>query len=176
MSSGYGHLACRWLVPAVFCAGHGPLQFPAEVWRASRAFYTQHTNDPSSPPAHTDSDTNRHPLVNTYTYKNIHMHTNMNMLTQVNTKHTHNSSTLFLSSVHYYDTWMHNGTVHFYFLPALTKYTHKLERKNLKHTTESWKWPYPTWAYYKPILASLSLSIPFFFFFFYDCFAQIWKR
>ena len=37
-------VACRWLVLAVFCIGHGPLQFPAEVWRASRAFYTQAHN------------------------------------------------------------------------------------------------------------------------------------
>ena len=47
MSSGYGHLACRWL--ALFCTGHGPLQFPAEVWRASRAFYTQAHNWPPLP-------------------------------------------------------------------------------------------------------------------------------
>ena len=36
--------ACRWLALAVFCTGHGPLQFPAEVRRASRAFYTQAHN------------------------------------------------------------------------------------------------------------------------------------
>ena len=41
MSSGYGPLACRWLALTVFCTGHGPLQFPADVWRASMAFYTQ---------------------------------------------------------------------------------------------------------------------------------------
>ena len=31
-----------------FCTGHGPLQFP-EVWRASRAFYTQAHNWPPLP-------------------------------------------------------------------------------------------------------------------------------
>ena len=41
MSSRYGHLACRWLALAVFCTGHGPLQFPAEVWRVSMVSYTQ---------------------------------------------------------------------------------------------------------------------------------------
>ena len=46
MSSVYGHLANRWLAPAAFCTGHGPLQFPDEVWRASRAFYTQLTPTP----------------------------------------------------------------------------------------------------------------------------------
>ena len=35
MSSGYGHLACWWLALAVLGTGHGPLQFPAEVRRAS---------------------------------------------------------------------------------------------------------------------------------------------
>ena len=34
----------RWLALAVFYTRHGPSQFPAEVWRASRAFYTQAHN------------------------------------------------------------------------------------------------------------------------------------
>ena len=42
-------LACRWLALAIFCTGHGPLQFPAEVWRASRAFYTEAHNWPPLP-------------------------------------------------------------------------------------------------------------------------------
>ena len=49
MSSGFSHLACRWLAPAVFCTGHGPSQFPVEAWRASRAFYTQAHNWPPLP-------------------------------------------------------------------------------------------------------------------------------
>ena len=77
----------------------------------------KHTTDPHSPPAHTDSDTNMHPLANKYTYKNIHMHTNMYKLTQANTKlNTH--IIIALSFVHYYDTWTHTDIVQFYFLPA----------------------------------------------------------
>ena len=41
----------------------------------------KHKTDPHSPPAHADSDTNVHPLANTYRYKNRHMHTNMYPLT-----------------------------------------------------------------------------------------------
>ena len=86
MSSGCGHLVCRWLAPAVFCTGHGPLQFQLKPGEHPGPSTHKHTTDPHSPPAHTDSDTNMHPLVNTYTYKNIHMHTNMHPLTQANTK------------------------------------------------------------------------------------------
>ena len=102
----------------------------------------RHTTDPHSPPAHTDSDTNMHPLANTYTYKNIHMHTNMYKLTQANTKlNTH--IIIALSFVHYYDTWTHTDIVQFYFLPA-----HKFgvggvgEDAKLNHTTKSWNRPY----------------------------------
>ena len=52
MSSGYGHSACRWLALVIFCTGQGPLQFPAEVWRASRAFYTQSTQLTPTPCLH----------------------------------------------------------------------------------------------------------------------------
>ena len=67
----------------------------------------KHTTDPHSLPAHTDSDTKIHPLVNTYAYKNIHMHTNMYPLTQANTKlntHIIIALSFFLSFVLYYDT------------------------------------------------------------------------
>ena len=65
----------------------------------------KHTTDPHSPPAHTDSDTNMHPLANTYIYKNIHMHTNMYTLTLANTKlNTHNYSSLFRALL-WYTQW-----------------------------------------------------------------------
>ena len=58
--------------------------------------------------------------------------------------------------MHYYDTWVHIGIVQFYFLPALTEYTNKVGEKKedtkLKHTTNSWNWPYLTSYQIGPVI------------------------
>ena len=113
----------------------------------------KHTTDPHFPPAHTDSDTNVHPLVNTYTYKYIHiMHTNMHTLTYTNTKlNTHITITLSFSLS--CTTMILECTLAlfiFTFCLHWTEYAQKLEKRRkkkdtkLKHTTKSWNWSYLT--------------------------------
>ena len=194
MSSGCGHSACRWLALAVFCTGHGPLQFPAEAWTASRAFYTRSTQLTPTPHLHILTVTQMctpwrtHTHIRTY----IYMHTNMYTLTYANTK-LNLHIIIALSFVHYYDSWMHIGIVQFYFLPALnwihTYVGEKKRRCEIEAYDQKLKRTLPDflldWAYYKPILVSslfyplhfvCMLSLSPYYFFPYNCFAQTWKR
>ena len=136
MSSGYGHLACRWLALAVFCTGHGPLEFPAEVWRASRAFYTQAHNCPPLPACtywqwHKYAPLGEHTQEHTYAHKYVSTEYILHIL----------ECTLALFS--------------FTFCLHCTEYTHKLRKKadmKLKLATKSWNWPYLTSYQTGPII------------------------
>ena len=158
--------ACRWLALAVFCTGHGPLQFPAEVWRASRAFYTQaHTQPTPTPRLHILTVTQMCTPWRTHTHTRtyIYMHTNMYTLTYANTKlNTHIIIALSFSLS--CTTMILECTLElfsFTFCQHWTEYTHKLEKKR-KCKTEAYnqklKQTLPDflldWAYYKPILVS----------------------
>ena len=117
----------------------------------------KHTTDHHSPPAHTDSDTNVHPLANTYTYKNththtyiyiythihIHIHTNMYRLTYAKTKlntHIIIALSFYLSCITVILECI-LALFSFTFCLHRTEYTRKFGRKKedakLKHTTKS---------------------------------------
>ena len=154
-------LACRWLALAVFCIGHGPLQFPAEVWRASRAFYTQAHNWPQLPTCtywqwqkYAPLGKHIHIQEHTYAHKIICIHRHRPTL--------NTCIVIVLSFV--LDTMILESTLalfSFTFCLHWTEYTHKLERKKedmkLKHTKVILSSPF--------CVCFLSLS-PYYFFLF----------
>ena len=132
---------------AVFCTGHGPLQFPAEVWWASRAFYTQSTQLTPTPCLHILTVTQI--CTRWWTHIQICIHWHRPTLNWT----THNYSTLFLSFVLYYDTHWHCSVLLFV---CTGLNTHASWRKKkiikLKHTTKTWNWPYLTSYQIGPII------------------------
>ena len=165
-SSGYGHSASRWLALVVFYNGHGPLQFPAEVWRASRAFYTQAHNW-----LHIQTVTQMCTpwWTHTHTRAYIYMHTNMYTLTYANIK-LNTYIIIALSFSLSCTTMILECTLalfSFTFCLHWTEYTCKLEGKKRRCKTEAYhqklKRTLPhfllDWAYYKLILVS-SLFYP----------------
>ena len=169
MSSGYGHLAWRWLALAVFCTGHGPLQFPAEVWRASRAFYTQAHNWPRLPTCtywqwHKSAPLGEHIHIQEHTLCTkicICWHT-----PTLNWTHTYlyHSLSLFCALLWYLNAHWHCSVLLFACTGLNTHISWKKRRRceteaynqKLKRTLPDFLLD---WAYYKPILVS-SLFYP----------------